>query len=293
MARLTTRISRLGLRVLYLAALVWTMHLTLFLLFRVLPGGIGAMFGWGSLDPAFRVTMEKSLGLDGNWFDQYRAHVLAALRLDLGRTLRGQFSVRDVLADGLKASLPGFAAVLVGGLLGPVVALKTHLRPSAARPPQADVWAAGAVNLPPFIISAAAFAAYQAANRVGGGPAFYWPSVLMACALFPFLATFGAAAKAAGNVSVAPFVLTLRAMGLTPAELRRTLRPILFSAVRAVVARITVSSLLSTAFVEWLFGIPGFGYLGLRALQDADFALMFGWVFTAAIVVLVVSEVER
>jgi ABC-type dipeptide/oligopeptide/nickel transport system permease component len=158
------------------------------------------------------------------------------------------------------------------------------------------IFNAGVVNLPPFIVAAAAYGAYHLLVRATTPTvqvATLWVAAILASALFPFLVTHAIASRMAQILTDAPFFRSLRAMGLSRLELRNALLPMLFSAVRPVGARVVMGGVLSTAFVELLFGIPGYGRLGLQALQDADFALMFGWVLTAAGVVLILAEVER
>lgn len=278
------------------AVLLFVLHAVLFALFRLLPSGLGAMFGWGSLDPTFRASVAEELGMDRPWPEQYARHLRSIVRMDLGNTSRGRFPVADVLRNGFLTSLPLFAAVSVGAVLGPFVALAMYVSDRRIMRRRESWIQAGAINLPPFVIAAAAYALYQWMVRFsgwGGQTLVFWTAVVLSCGLFPLVVTYAMAARAIGSLKAMFFYQTLIAMGYSARDLRRCLRPMVLSVIRPGLARVVMGGVLSTSFVELLFGIPGFGRLGLRALQDADFALMFGWTLAAALAVLALSEVEQ
>ena len=292
MRRLSVFFSTLIRRLVYLAVTLLALHAILFMLFRFLPSGLGALFGWGSLDSRFREAMSNELGLGGS----YAGNLKSVLQFNFGYTLRGRFPVAPVLGHAVLRSLPLFAAIAVGALAGPVAAAWSHVYQGMSASPRKMRLNAGIVNLPPFVVAAAAYAAYHMLTRATDPAlqvATLWTAAMLASALFPFLVTHALASRAAQILTAAQFFRSLRAMGLSHHELRNAILPMLFSAIRPAAARVAMSGMLSTAFVELLFGIPGYGRLGLQALQDSDFSLMFGWVLTAAGVVLVFAEVER
>lgn len=268
------------------------LHLFLFALFSLLPNGLGAIFGWGALDPSFRAEMEKDLGLNQGWHGRYLNHLRSVATFDLGLTLRGQYPVQAVLGKGILTSFPLFLAIAIGGLVGPLVALKVFV---PKRRSTNNLHLQGAINLPPFFIAAMFYALYQTIGREwwsGGARFFLWPCAFLASSLFPFVVAYAVSSRSVTSMTNSGFFTNLRAIGLTTKEQRRVMRPMVYYAVLPSVARVAMTGMLSTAFVEWLFGIPGFGYLGLRALQDADFGLMFGWTLIAAVIVTSLSEME-
>ena len=283
-------------RIVYLFVTLLTLHALLFSLFRFLPSSLGGLFGWGSLDNGFREAMTNELGLDGTWLDQYGRHLRSVLTFNFGHTLRGRFSVTTILGEGIIRSLPLFTAAAIGALLGPLTAAAWQISRGVVGSQKRTAFNASLINLPPFVIASLAYAIYYLFSR--GTDAVYqmmwlWVSAFVSSAVFPFIVTFAMGLRTAEILTSSVFFRSLRAMGLTPVELSGVLIPMLFSSIRPSIARVMMGGVLSTAFIELLFGIPGYGRLGIQALQDSDFALMFGWVFSAAGIVLIFVEVER
>jgi peptide/nickel transport system permease protein len=279
-------------RLVFAMALVFTVSSGSLLLTRLAPGdyatqslGIGA--GRRRLD-----EMRASYGLDRPIFEQYRAWLIGAFRLDFGRSLTYDRPVADLIPERAKntailAVTALFAATLVGLPLGIVTGTRRDGAVSAVIRGASIVL----LSMPPLLTSLllvfiAARTGWFPIGGMGSGSSggagvidLLRHLVVPAAALaLPLAAMFERLqAQAMREVIGEPYVLAALARGVPRSRvlwrdaLKAALRPI------ASVYGLVVGTLLSGSFaVEIITTWPGLGRLMLEALRARDAYLVAG-----------------
>jgi peptide/nickel transport system permease protein len=279
-------------RLVFAMALVFTVSSASLLLTRLAPGdyatqslGIGA--GRRRLD-----EMRASYGLDRPIFEQYRAWLIGAVRLDFGRSLAYDRPVADLIPEraentAILAATALFAATLVGLPLGIVAGTRRGDAVSAVIRGASVVL----LSMPPLLTSLllvfiAARTGWFPIGGMGSGSSggagvvdLLRHLVVPAAALaLPLAAMFERLqAQAMREVIGEPYVLAALARGVPRSRvlwrdaLKAALRPI------ASVYGLVVGTLLSGSFaVEIITTWPGLGGLMLEALRARDAYLVAG-----------------
>ena len=271
--------------------LVATITVAVFLLVRVVPGDVvDVLASEGALDEEAVERLRQELGLDLGWVDQFRIWAGRAAMGDLGRSLRFETSVADMILYALPHTLRLAAAALaIGVTLGVGLAIAAMLWP---RSPAAwlvelvNVWS---IAVPTFCVGVAAILIFSV--WLGWLPAL--GQTLMP-ALIVGIDIAGQIVKPLHEdlkeAMAAPHVRTARAKGLGPARiLLRHVLPGSLAVVIALCGIILAGLIGGTITVEVLFGLPGIGTLALDAIKGRDYPLVQAVILVLAIGVVLVN----
>jgi peptide/nickel transport system permease protein len=90
------------------------------------------------------------------------------------------------------------------------------------------------------------------------------------------------------DVQLEDYIRTARAKGLPEwrVVIGHMLRPVLMPVVTSI-GLITISLVNGSAFVELIFGIPGFGRLTLQGLTQVDYPVILATVAVGSLIVMV------
>jgi ABC-type dipeptide/oligopeptide/nickel transport system permease component len=281
-------------RLVVYALFLLILHAALFSIFLALPSAAATIAGMRGVDPEFRQRIRHELGEDLSWMQRYGNHLARCAQLDFGETLRGSFPVGALLKRGLARSLPLFAAVGVGALAGAVTPLWLSVPRRSWRRWKRVI--GESFLLPPFVLAAVAYALFRWLSQdmpLDAQAPLRWCIALLAAAAFPFVLTAGLATPVCDELAASRFTQTYRAIGLSWPVIRLRLLRNLWQILLPGLARVMLLAILSTAFIEWLFDINGFGALALRAFVSVDFNLMFACCMVAGALVMLFSAAER
>jgi ABC-type dipeptide/oligopeptide/nickel transport system permease component len=245
--------------------------------------------------------LRHEYGYDRNFVVQYVDFVGDFIQGDWGTSFQmGDQSVRTLIMKSLPVSFQlGFVALLMLLFVGiPLGILAAIFR---------DTWidrtivtaAVAADSVPSFVLAPVLLVVLVLKleildSAVGWHGMFSQQTLLPAfiLALGPILIIVRQTRYSVGEVLHQDYVRTARAKGLdnrrviTRHVLRNALQPVL-----TLSGLIAASLVTGSIFIERIFGIPGFGYLVVTALQRNDLPLLLGTTVTAGAIVLIANVV--
>ncbi len=267
-----------------------------FLLTRLAPGG--PFDEEQALPPEIRANLEAAYGLDQPTYVQFGRYVQGLLRGDFGPSFRFRdFTVSELIADGLPVSLAlGAAALLLGLALG----IPAGIWAALSRGGAADRWvmavAVAGISIPVFVVApllALVFGIWlqwlPVAGWVPGRPAdLVLPVVALSLPLVAFVARLMRGSLL--EVMRAPWIRAARARGLRPRTI--VLRHALPAALLPVVSYAgpaAAAVLAGSLVVETLFGLPGMGRHLVQGALNRDYTLVMGMVIVYAALMIALN----
>jgi oligopeptide transport system permease protein len=265
-----------------------------FFLMRLAPGG--PFNQEKGLNPIVKANLERQYNLDEPLWRQYLYYLNDLIHGDLGPSyVLPDFTVAELFKAGLPISIQLGAsalilALLVGGLLGIVAALKQN------HPTDYSVIAVATAGstIPTFVIAPllqltfGLFLAWLPVGGWGGGDIRHKLMPILTLAL-PQIAIVARLMRGSMIESLrSHHIRTARAMGLSSLSvvvkhaLRGAILPIVSYAGPAAAALLTGSII-----VETIFSIPGIGRYFVEAALNRDYTLVMGTVVVIAVFTIV------
>jgi peptide/nickel transport system permease protein len=260
-------------------------------LLYVLPGDPAiAIMGENAGNQETYRALRKELGLDQPLYMQYWGWLEKVLRGDLGRSIRTNEAVADVLLRRAPISLHvGLAGWIVGILIGMPIAILSAVRPGSKLDSFGTLFALGGVAIPSFfeaLLFMYVFAVVLRWLPPSGYTSPFVDPLLSAKMLFMpaiVLGTHSAAVimrqgrSALIEVLEQDYITTARAKGLREKlvmsrhALKNAMIPIL------TIVGLQVGNLLSGAVLtETIFAIPGVGRAAVDAIFFRDYPVLQG-----------------
>ena len=245
--------------------------------------------------------LRHEYGYDRPFVVQYVEFVGDFVKGDWGTSFQmGDQSVRSLILKSLPVSFQlGLVALLMLLFVGiPLGILAALFR---------DTWidrtivtaAVAADSVPSFVLAPVLLVVLvlklEILNSAVGWHGMFSQQTLLPAfilALGPILIIVRQTRYGVGEVLHQDYVRTARAKGLddrrviTRHVLRNALQPVL-----TLAGLIAASLVTGSIFIERIFGIPGFGYLVVTALQRNDLPLLLGTTVTAGAIVLIANVV--
>lgn len=294
-------------RLLTSAGILLLASLVIFFGLHLLPGDptfarLGVSVG---SDPAQLAQLRAELGLDRPLVVQYGEWLTGALRLDLGASYFSQQPTMSLIAGRLEPSIELALLSLIAALAVAVpLAMVSALRPGTTLDRLLTAGTSAGIALPPFWVGImllslvsvrwgllpsrgfVSFADDPAANLRH----MALPVLTMAIAVAAPIARFLRAALI--EALATDWARAARGKGLSDGEIvrRYALRNATVPTLN-VVGTIVGSMLGGVVVVEYAFGIPGIGSLGVDAISMRDYAVAQGVVLTAAVAFILVTLV--
>ena len=271
----------------YVAALFGVLTLSFFLVYQA-PAGDPAkmMLGFQATEEDVD-NLRRELGLDRPLLVQYVRYCKRLLTGDLGRSLISDFDIAKELARRFPVTLALVMAAISMALLGGVLlGLAGVLYPRAD--PAITAFAVGIGSVPVFYVGFLVlwFFGYRLGlfpiTGYGTGTGFLAASMVLA--LNPLANVARIAAVSLEEVLGQDYIRTAYAMGI-PRRLvvgKLALKNALLSVVSSLTNSFAVL-LAGTFFVEFIFGWPGVGLLGVDAMLNYDYPVIQSIVLLTAI----------
>ena len=299
--------SAIARRVLTSLGILLLASLVIFFGLHLLPGDptfarLGVSVG---SDPAQLAQLRAELGLDRPLLVQYGDWLAGVLRLDLGASYFSQQSTTSLIAGRLEPSIElALLSLVVAVLVAVPLAMVSALRPGSPLDRLLTVASSAGIALPPFwvgimllslvsvrwgLLPSRGFVSF-AEDPVQNLRHMVLPVLTMAIAVAAPIARFLRAALI--EALATDWARAARGKGLSDREsvrryaLRNATVPTL-----NVVGTIVGSMLGGVVVVEYAFGIPGIGSLGVDAITMRDYAVAQGVVLTAAVAFILVTLV--
>lgn len=294
-------------RVLTSAGILLLASIVIFFGLHLLPGDptfarLGVSVG---SDPAQLARLRAELGLDRSLVVQYLEWLGGAVRFDLGASYFSQQPTTDLIANRLEPSLElAFLAVVVALAVAVPIAMVSALRPGSPLDRVFTVGSSAGIALPPFwvgimLISLVSVRWGLLPSRgfvpFGEDPVdnlrhMLLPVLTMAIAVAAPVTRFLRAALIGALAT--DYARAARGKGLSDRAIvtRYALRNATVPTLN-VVGTIVGSMLGGVVVVEYAFGIPGIGSLGVDAISMRDYAVAQGVVLTAAVAFILVTLV--
>ena len=293
----------LGGRLLGAIPMLFLMSLVVFAIVYLIPGDpIDAMLGQDA-ERSAREALRTELGLDHPLWRQYVSWLARVAQGDLGRSIRAQQPVRDLIAEKLPATLllttsAALIALLIAFPAGIVAAVKRNTVVELL----AMVGALLGVSIPSFWSGIMLIMIF--ALTLGCLPAIGYASLTsnpLAALRHLILPALTLGSVMAGSVTRQvraqllqelgrDYVRTARSKGLREAAVvvRHALRNSLIPAV--TVLGVQFSVLLGGAVItEQIFAWPGVGQLAVNAIVNRDYPVLQGVILTVALLVTLVN----
>jgi peptide/nickel transport system permease protein len=279
-----------------------------FALLYVLPGDPAiAMLGENAGSQETYRALRTEMGLDDPIYVQYGKWLMRTASGDLGKSIRTNEQVSDVLGRRVPVSLTiGFAGLIFGVALGLAVAVVSALRPGSKIDTLGTIMALGGAALPSFW-QALLFMYLFAVMLRWLPPSGYtspfddpWLSAKMLFMPAVVLGTHSSAVimrqgrSALVEVLEQDYIQTARSKGLRESAvvgahaLKNAMIPI------ATILGLQVGNLVSgAAIVETVFAIPGVGRAAVEAIFFRDYPILQGAILlltTAAIIANLLTD---
>jgi peptide/nickel transport system permease protein len=231
--------------------------------------------------------IRRQFGLDQPLTTRYLRWAASTLRGEFGLSLSYGMPVSDLIWHRAAATLLlSLTALLLAWSLALPLGVWCASKPTGPLNRIAGTFASLLVSLPDLLIGLLGVAI---ALRFGVGPAngsLGWAAVALAAVSFP--AVFRHTRSSVSQTLQAPFVLHLRACGLT--ERRILFRHVLPASLNPVISLLglSIASLLSSSLViEVILGWPGLGPLLLEAILARDVPVVLAAVLLSSVLLLV------
>ncbi|SAI39388.1 ABC transporter inner membrane protein [Bordetella ansorpii] len=268
-----------------------------FMLQKILPGDPVLTLAGEERDPAVLDYLRDKYHLNDPLPVQYGAWVGQVLQGDLGKSLRTDVPVSQLIAQKLPVTLQlavmaMFWAVLVGIPMGIIAAV----RKGTAVEMGANVAALSGMSIPNFwlgiiliMVVSVQWQLLPASGYVSPGEDLWlsiktllMPSLVLSTAIAAYLMRHTRSSML--EALSADYVRTARAKGVSPR--RVVLRHALRNALMPIVTLVTLlfgELLAGAVLTEQVFTIPGFGKLVVDAVFNRDYAVVQGVVLCVAV----------
>jgi len=293
----------LGGRLLGVIPMLFLMSLVVFAIVYLIPGDpVDAMLGQDA-ERSAREALRHELGLDQPLWRQYVSWIGRVAHGDLGRSIRAQQPVRDLIAEKLPATLllttsAAVIALLIAFPAGVIAAVKRNTIVDLL----AMVGALLGVSIPSFWSGIMLIMIF--ALTLGWLPAIGYARITadpLGALRYLILSALTLGSVMAGSVTRQvraqllqelgrDYVRTARSKGLREAGVivRHALRNSLIPAV--TVLGVQFSVLLGGAVItEQIFAWPGVGQLAVNAIVNRDYPVLQGVILTVALLVTLVN----
>ncbi len=297
---MTTKVVRHALRIV-LVFLLSSLATLLFL--DILPGDTALAVAGENATPEVVAAVKHDLGLDRPFLTRYADWVSGVVTGDLGRSVRTQQPVKDVIVERFPVTLELAALSFILALLIAIpLGVHSAYRAGGVLDRIATVISSFFLSLPSFLSSIFLVLVFAVAFRVfpvtGWTPfeqdpldnLYHIALPVLALAL-PEAASFTRLLRndMAGTLEES-YIVAARARGLPPRRILfgHALRPSSFTLV--TVAGVTFARLLGGAIiVESIFALPGLGQEAVQAILQNDFIAVRGVVVVASVSYLLIN----
>lgn len=292
-------------RVVTSAGILLVASFVIFFALHLLPGDptfarLGVSVG---ADPAQLAALKAELGLDRPLLVQYLDWLGGAVRFDLGASYFSQQPTWELISGRLEPTLElAGLSLLLALLIAVPVAMWSALRPGAAVDRVFTVGASAGIALPPFwvgimlislvavrwgLLPSRGFVSFTE-DPIANLRHMILPVATMSIAVAAPIVRFLRASLI--EALATDYARAARGKGLSDAEIvrRYALRNSIVPTLN-VVGTIVGSMLGGVVVVEYAFGIPGIGSLGVDAISMRDYAVAQGVVLTAAVAFVLVT----
>jgi peptide/nickel transport system permease protein len=291
-------------RLVKLLAVVLIVSFLTFSLTKIIPGDpVNVILGPQASEPELRAAVEKDLGLDKSFLEQYGGYVNWAVHGDLGRSYVSKFETTTLLGQKLPATIElMLLAQAVSLLISLPLAMYSAYRANSRADRAITTTAFGLISFPNYAL--AVVLVWLFSLQLGWFPAIGYK---------PFSEGIGdnlksialpVAALVAGLTAVytrllrsdliatlqEDFVLMARSKGLPTWHilLRHALRPSSFSLL--TVFAINFGTLIGgSVIIEQFFVIPGVGSLAIESILKRDYLVLQGVVLLIATAFVLVN----
>lgn len=285
------------LRVARLAAVVLAVSFLTFSLTKLLPGDpVNVILGPQASNEAVRTAVEKDLGLDKPFINQYTSYLSGAVQGDLGRSYTSKFETTTLLRQKLP---PTIELMLVAQLIAILVSIPLAMYSAYRANTRADriitTTSFGLISFPNYALAVALV--WLFAVRLGWFPAIGYKPIEAGLGANLKSIALPVGALVAGLMAVytrllrsdliatlqEDFVLMAKSKGLPTWHilLRHALRPSSFSLL--TVFAINFGALIGgSVIVEQFFVIPGVGSLAIESILRRDYLVVQGVVLLIA-----------
>ncbi|AIY19627.2 ABC transporter permease [Pimelobacter simplex] len=291
-----TRLLRVGLKVLRLAAVLLVVSTLCFFSLALLPGDPARLMLGDAATADAVATLRAQLGLDLPTMERFGHWIGGVLQGDLGESYRTGQSVTEILGERapVTVELIVLSQVIALGLAVPAAIVAAHRRRTGTDR-ALSLWVFTALSTPDFVVGVVLI--WILSVHLGWFPAngyAPWSDGVgphLSSLIMPAIALAGTSFALYQRVLRADLVETLRqdyievarakGLSLTRITFRHALRPSLLGLSTQI--GVTVGMLIgSTVVVESLFGLPGIGDELAGAVTARDYVEVQGLVLVIA-----------
>lgn len=285
-------------RIVLLIPVVLGLSIFVFSLIRFAPGDPVHVSLGMDYSPELAREMERELGLDKPPIEQYFFWLGKALRGDLGRSVVGGETVRDLIASRLGTTLVlAVLSILLSLLIAIPLGMLSAIRRNSPIDHATRILAMLGVSMPPFwlgilllIVFALQLRWFPASGSVAenGWKALVLPSITLGTSLAALTTRMVRSTMA--DVLLEDYVRTARAKGLhnRVVYLRHAFRNSLIPLVTVIGMQFGLV-LGGAVLTETIFNIPGIGRLLVEAIGRRDYPLIQGVILVTSLLFVVVN----
>jgi peptide/nickel transport system permease protein len=291
-------------RLVKLLAVVLIVSFLTFSLTKIIPGDpVNVILGPQASEPELRAAVEKDLGLDKSFLEQYGSYVNGAVHGDLGRSYVSKFETTTLLGQKLPATIElMLLAQAVSLLISLPLAMYSAYRANSRADRAITTTAFGLISFPNYAL--AVVLVWLFSLQLGWFPAIGYKPLSEGIVDNLKSIALPVAALVAGLTAVytrllrsdliatlqEDFVLMARSKGLPTWHilLRHALRPSSFSLL--TVFAINFGTLIGgSVIIEQFFVIPGVGSLAIESILKRDYLVLQGVVLLIATAFVLVN----
>lgn len=291
-------------RLVKLLAVVLIVSFLTFSLTKMIPGDpVNVILGPQASDPELRTAVEKDLGLDKSFVEQYTSYLNGAIHGDLGRSYVSKFETTTLLGQKLPATIElMLLAQAVSLLISLPLAMYSAYRANSRADQAITTTAFGLISFPNYAL--AVVLVWLFSLQLGWFPAIGYKPLSEGILDNLKSIALPVAALVAGLTAVytrllrsdliatlqEDFVLMARSKGLPTWHilLRHALRPSSFSLL--TVFAINFGTLIGgSVIIEQFFVIPGVGSLAIESILKRDYLVLQGVVLLIATAFVLVN----
>lgn len=291
-------------RAVALVAILLLVSLGTFFLVHLLPGNPAITILGPDATPHNVAVVDRQLGLTKPLFQQYFVWLGNVLHGNLGRSFVNHEPVTTTIAHAFPIDIELFVISQLLALAAAVpLALLVARRPDKRLDRATTAGSFAMLSMPPIVLAPILLLLLSVDTHVFPGPASYVPltqnvwsnlHAMLLPAIVLAVGSFVLYYRLLRNDLIATlqedFITLARAKGLSDRRIlfHHALRP---SSVPVLAsAGVTIAGLLAGAFVvEYLFQLPGLGYVLVASINQDDYLTVQGIVLVVAVAVVVVN----
>lgn len=291
-------------RAVALAAILLLVSLGTFFLVHLLPGNPAITILGPDATPHNVAVVDHQLGLTKPLFEQYFVWLNNVLHGNLGHSLVNHEPVTTTIAHAFPIDIELFVISQLLALAAAVpLALLVARRPDKRLDRAATAGSFAMLSMPPIVLAPILLLLLSVDTHVFPGPASYVPitedfwsnlDAMLLPSIVLAVGSFVLYYRLLRNDLIATlqedFITLARAKGLSDRRIlfHHALRPSSVSVLAS--AGVTIAGLLAGAFVvEYLFQLPGLGYVLVASINQDDYITVMGIVLVVAVAVVVVN----